>query len=274
MSISVPDTLTNDSAGKYIMSIRLRSDGLSFSCHDPSVGGSFFYQEVGFDRTIPFSAALKDFFFENEFLTWNYKRTHVLCVTPTYTVVPKPYFLDDQKKELLGFCFTKPDGFCLNDTLQDGDAEIVFSMEEEVYGFCSRSLLHPHFSHPMKYVLALWRKQSLASDKRQLYAVVEQKRLDLACYKQGQLLFVNSFRIDNAEDVVYYILYVWKQLGLDQRADQLYLQSESSLRVSVAEILQTYLRKVSPMEIPAEAYLCGADVAKAPLDLISLLVCE
>lgn len=42
MTISIPDTLTTDNSEKYIVSIRLRSGGLSFSGYDPSAGGSFF----------------------------------------------------------------------------------------------------------------------------------------------------------------------------------------------------------------------------------------
>ena len=44
MTISIPDTLTTDNSEKYIVSIRLRSGGLSFSGYDPSAGGSFFYR--------------------------------------------------------------------------------------------------------------------------------------------------------------------------------------------------------------------------------------
>ena len=39
MTISIPDTLTTDNSEKYIVSIRLRSGGLSFSGYDPSAGG-------------------------------------------------------------------------------------------------------------------------------------------------------------------------------------------------------------------------------------------
>ena len=36
MTISIPDTLTTDNSEKYIVSIRLRSGGLSFSAYSPS----------------------------------------------------------------------------------------------------------------------------------------------------------------------------------------------------------------------------------------------
>ncbi len=61
MTISIPDTLTTDNSEKYIVSIRLRSGGLSFSGYDPSAGGSFFYRETEFDRAVSFISSLRSF---------------------------------------------------------------------------------------------------------------------------------------------------------------------------------------------------------------------
>ncbi|MCS3064478.1 DUF3822 family protein [Parabacteroides distasonis] len=174
----------------------------------------------------------------------------------------------------MDFSFSTPELHCLTDTLKEQQAKLVFGVDEEVYEFCSRSLLHPFFSHYMTSPLTLWTKESSASLPRQMYVVIERKRMDVACYAQGKLLFVNSYPIDQSDDIVYYILYVWKQAGLDQEKDRLLLAGESSSRMRVLERLRAYLRHVKPVEIPSEAYLLGTDVTKAPMDLISLLICE
>ena len=100
MTISIPDTLTTDNSEKYIVSIRLRSGGLSFSGYDPSAGGSFFYRETEFDRAVSFISSLKEFFFAHEFLTWTYKRINVICVSPEYSLVPDNYWGDGKEGHL------------------------------------------------------------------------------------------------------------------------------------------------------------------------------
>ena len=60
MAINLSDKLTADHSENYIMSIRLRSGGLSFSAYSPSVSESFFYRDVEFDRTRPYISSLKD----------------------------------------------------------------------------------------------------------------------------------------------------------------------------------------------------------------------
>ena len=142
MTISIPDTLTTDNSEKYIVSIRLRSGGLSFSGYDPSAGGSFFYRETEFDRAVSFISSLKEFFFAHEFLTWTYKRINVICVSPEYSLVPDNYWGDGKEGRLLDFSFSTLELHCLTDTLKEQQAKLVFGVDEEVYEFCSRSLLH------------------------------------------------------------------------------------------------------------------------------------
>ena len=274
MAINLSDKLTADHSENYIMSIRLRSGGLSFSAYSPSVSESFFYRDVEFDRTKPYVSSLKECFFENDFLTWFYKQVNVVCVTSQYTLVPAAVFQEKQKAELLAFTFSSPEGRCLSNELKDEPAELVFGVDEDVYEFCSRSLVNPRFVHHVGPLLSLWKKQSRARLPRQLYVVLHRRRMDVACYAQGNLLFVNSFEYEHTDDILYYILYVWKQAGLDQEKDQLLLAGKSSSRMRVLERLRTYLRHVKPVEIPSEAYLLGTDVTKAPMDLISLLICE
>ncbi len=274
MAISIPDTLTADNSGKYIMSIRLRSDGLSFSGYSPSEDESFFYRNAEFDRAKPYIASLKEFFFEHEFLAYSYKRTNLVCVTPQYTMVPEDVFSDKQKPGLLSFAFSSPESKCLHNPLPRESADVVFGIDDEVYEFCSRSLINPAFIHYITPQLALWKQQSRMLIPRQLYVVLHRKMMDVVCYAQGSLLFVNTFEYEKPDDILYYILYVWKQIGMDQERDQLHLYGGVSLRNSITATLRNYIQYISPAEIPSEAYLLGAEIVQAPLDLIALSVCE
>jgi hypothetical protein len=104
--------------------------------------------------------------------------------------------------------------------------------------------------------------------------VLHSKWIDVACYSQGALQFANSFAYEQMEDILYYILYVWKQTGLDQEKDRLRIFGESVLRARVADTLHQYIQYIDLLDIPSEAYLQGMEIRKAPLDIITLLLCE
>lgn len=274
MTISISDKLTVHNSEKYVLSIRLWPGGFSFYGYDPSESESLFYRETEFDRTKPYISSLKEFFFENEFLSYTYKRTNVICVSPQYTLVPGDAFYEKEKERLLSFSFSSPDSRCLNNLLKEEQAEVVFGLDEELYEFCSRSLINPRFIHHITPLLALWKKQSRLRLPHQLFVVLHRKIMDVVCFGQGSLLFANSFEFEDSGDILYYILYVWKQLGLDQRKDQLQISGDTALRTNVTNTLQNYVQFVGLQEIPSEAYLLGAEIAQAPMDLIALSICE
>jgi hypothetical protein len=274
MTISVPDTLTTDSSEKYILSIRLRPGGLSFSAHNPSEGQSFFYREVAFDRNIPYATALKEFFFMNECLVWTYKRTYVLCLTPQYTLAPEDMIRDKQRSLFLSFNFSSPEKRCLDNHLKDEKIKLIFGMNEDVYEFCARTLTNPLFTHHLTSQLIMLRKQVRDETPNHVFVVVHRKIVDIICFEGKRLLFVNSFEFEQLDDLLYYILCVWKQTGMDQLNDKLLLSGEINLCTKVTNALQIYIRHIGRMEIPAKAYLLGGEIRQAPMDLILLSVCE
>jgi hypothetical protein len=273
MTISIPDTLTTDYSEKYILSIRLRSGGLSFSVYNPSEKQSFVYREVAFDRNIPYISSLKELFFENECLAWTYRRTDVLCVSPQYTLAPDDLFDEKQRAQYLAFNFSSPEKRCLSNPLKDERASLVFGMNEEVYEFCSRSLTRPLFTHHLTPQLITLKKQS-RDESCQMFVVLHPRMVDISCFAGTRLLFVNSFNFEHLNDLLYYVLYVWRQTGMNQLDDSLFLAGEKGLCTRLTDALQKYIRQIGRMAIPDKAYLLGGEILQAPIDLIFLSVCE
>jgi hypothetical protein len=274
MTISLPDTFTIDNSEKYIMSIRLWSGGLSFSAYNPSEGQSFFFREVEFDRNIPYMTSLKELFFENDCLLWTYKRTCVLCVSQQYTLAPDACILDKQRMQFLTFNFSLPGKRCLSNHLEDEKAEVIFGIQEEVYEFCTRSLTNPVFTHHITSQLIMLQKQARGTLFNHMFVILHRSLVDITCFSETKLLFANSFEYEHLNDLLYYILFVWQQTGMDQLEDLLSLSGEPALCNRVTQSLHTYIQHIGRIEIPAKAYLLGGEILQSPMDLILLSVCE
>lgn len=273
MSIGVPDTLTVDNSGSYILSIRLRSGGLSFSGYDPTARGSLFYREVEFDRSLSYISSLKDFFFANEFLSWSYKRIYIISLSGNYTIVPNAFVVEGEEMRLLDFCSPVVGKHTLVDNFGD-DAKLIYAIDEEVYEFCSRSLAGPLFSHHISSLYRFLANFHPGVTSRRIYAVVDAASLDLICLDKSGLMFANSYPIGQLTDLLYYILYVWKELAFDVERDELHVLADASVRIWLFDSLAPYLRNIKPVEMPSEAFLLGSEASKAPIDLISLFLCE
>jgi hypothetical protein len=257
----IGNKLTEGNSEKYKLSIRLRSDGLSFSGYIPSEPDSAFREEVNFDTNTSFIAALKEYFFANDFLSRAFAEVRIFPFAAPYTLVPQALFDDKRKDAFATFNFSHPEHCTLYNVPDEEEAVLLFAMDNEVYEFCSRSFIHPLFVHPVTPLLAFCHKQSRVSLPRRMYAFVHGKTTDIICYDKGNLVLANTFATEITDDILYYILYVWRQTGFDQERDELHLSvpSGTDAYAELSGILHTYLRHIRPVEQVTEdvkASLC------------------
>ena len=269
MSIRVPDTLTVENSQRYIVSIRLCSDGFSFAGYIPSEQGSFFYTKINLDQTKPYLKALKECFFECPFFTYTYRKNYIVIANRQYTLAPENVFLEKQASALLSFVFSSSEEKVFHTLQKDLDIEVVFAIHSEIYNFLSNELVEPRFIHSIAPILSLCRKQNLSCFPKQLYVVIHEGIMNAICFDKGALTFANSFHYSDSADIVYYILYIWKQVGLDQMMDELFLYANPTMFQELKEILQNYLLKINILETG----IAPADT-DIPLDIKALFECE
>jgi len=276
MTVSLSDKLNAENSGKYILSIRLLPDGLSFSCLDPTIGGKFFMDETRFDGSKPYLTSLEEYFFNNNMFSQNYRRTRIIVVSDRYTLVPTETLIDKEaeRKRLLDFVFRRPTDFCLSNKLRTINASLLFGMDNDVYAFCKRSFGTPDFYHHLFPILRLLYRQSMNALAAVMTVIIRQETVDIVCFRQSALLFINSFNYKNDADLLYYILYVWQQVGLDQQKDGLRLWGNNKTCTNITFSLAKFIQNISLLELPSEVYLHGAEIAHAPLDMIALSICE
>ena len=268
MNLRVPDTLTTGNSGKYAVSIRLWPDGLSFAGIIPSEKDSFFYSETAIDRTKPYDKVMQDLFFDHPFFSYSYKHTYVISANRQYTLIPENVFEEKQEKLLMSFVFSSPEEKTLHERLDEFDCVILYGIRPEIYEFCTRSLIHPTFTHAMTYLLIRWRNQSLTKYPKQLYVALHEDTMDTACFYRETLLYINSFRFDDTADIIYYILYIWKQTGMDQQKDNLILYANTPMQQTLKETLQAYLLQVEFVQLEQSGI--GREV---PPDITALFQC-
>lgn len=273
MIIRVPDTLNVTNSEKYNVSIRLWPDGLSFSGYIPSERDSFFTETVYLDPDVPLVQSLKEVFFENACLLYIYNALHILTVSGKYTLVPDSVFSGKDKDLLFAYCFqTDDDSKVLAQPLTDFSSVLLYSMDNEAYEFMVRSLVNPQFIHFLSPMLSDWRKKSLERYPKQLYAVIHDGMLDIICFEQGELLFVNSFGYETENDVIYFIMYVCKQLAVSQLEDTILFYGDKAMCGKIMPIIKRYMEQVDFTIPKIRNYQFAVD-QELSIDIVTLVEC-
>ena len=107
----------------------------------------------------------------------------------------------------------------------------------------------------------LHRKSFIGMSKK-LYGYFHDKKLELFAFSKNRFKFYNSFELDSSRDAVYFIMYVWEQLGMDKTSDELHL---------VGDIVDSDGLKISLSQFIRKVYInnLAADFSSAPITAIS-----
>ena len=273
MTIRVPDTLTVDNSEKYEASIRLWPDGLSFSGYIPQERDSFFTETIFFDSDMHIAQSLKKVFFDNPCFSYIYKSLSVICAFEKYTLVPENVFLEKDKELLFSFCHQKNEtGRVLVQQIEKLRSSLLFEVDNDVYEFMVRSLVNPHFIHYLSPLLLSWQKNSFARYPKQLYIYIHNGILDIVCFEHGEILFANSFSYEKDSDIVYYIMYTCRQLGVNQLEDNLHFCGNNNICHSVMLVIKEYVAQMDyiPPVMANYTLASGKDVYS---DIVTLTEC-
>ena len=82
------ETLDFNKSEQYTLSIRLSTDGFSFSIYNPINGNDFYYRAFPVNTQRSMAANVKAFLAATEELKYTFKQTNILIHSPRYTIVP------------------------------------------------------------------------------------------------------------------------------------------------------------------------------------------
>lgn len=221
------------------------------------------------------AANTKEFLTETDTLKHAFRQTNILIHTSRYTPVPFELYEDDQTELLFYQNLPKQNNeIILCNILSKSNIAILFSIDK-----LTHQLLSDHFpkarffasiSPTIEYLTLRSRKNG--NSHAEVFAILHQKSLDLLVYKNQKLVLVNSFKALNMNDKCYYLFNLWKQLGLDQQRDFLYL-SDGMQQKEQGDFLKRFIQNVSFISSQTEPtpYRYPSDT---PFDILSLNLCE
>jgi hypothetical protein len=199
---------------EYALSIQLGLDGFCFIIKHGN-------KLLAFDE-VRFEAVSKDQLFVkiseayNNFpiLLKTYKKVQILWQTSRYLLIPNDLFEATNAKNLfeVNYSLAPLDEIHFN-VIDAVNAVLIFSINSEVIHFLSSK--YPKLELKST-ATALTENNSLIDKSTVLISQVYNKNLDICLVQNNKPLLVNNFTFDSDSDLVYHLLNVPKQLGLER----------------------------------------------------------
>lgn len=243
---SVIQSIDFSKTEQSILSIRISTSGFYFSIYNPISSTPYYFFKSELDRKKSIVANFKELVTDNPFLSQLYKRVNIV-LTNTKSILHPLHLFDNKLCQELFFYGQKSQNSSydvLYNELAEANQAIIFGVNNVLYKF-----LQTHFSRPNIYsqttcLLNYFNKLAKENNCKSLFIYFENDQMQLYAYKQGQLLLNNVFQSTDINNLVYYILYTWKQLNFSQERDNLLLLGDISDRKELYETLKKYILSI------------------------------
>jgi hypothetical protein len=241
MKIRLPHTIERKEAERYALAIEVADGRFAFSLHAPDEREEWFRycfpkEEDGFSQ-------FREAFFEHAFFSYSFRKIKIVNRTAVFTCVPNLLFEEKDKQAYMRFAFSDGVETVLHQTLSEPEMTILHALPEEVYGFLLRSFPEACVVHHTAALIGWCQTKGQETDANRMFVFRRPEGMDVLCFSRRQLLLSNHFRCKSAEEVVYYALYVYKQLRFNQLKDPICLvEAEETLSGKLNHYVQNVVR--------------------------------
>ena len=274
MKIIFPENININYPDRLTLTIYTGEEHFSLSLHNPEEKGSYFYKELtGENQTDAFSA-FKEAFFDNTFFSLPFRKVSIMNRTTLFIFIPNSIYEEKSREDFWQFLLPESHGITLNHIVSYTGINVLYQLPEDVYNFMIRSFPKPEFIHYSAPVITYFLDKVKNTGNRRMVVNLQEKGLDIFCFSGETFLLGNYFPCNGLSEVLYYILFTWKQLQFNQLNDYLHIAGEAVFKEELIGKLALYIQQIYNFTLPPANHFEGIETARIPIELAMLSLCE
>ena len=250
--------------------VRISPTSLSFSTADI---GNVSYKPYALNNSISMAANLREALKTEPMLAEQYERVLVMADTPTL-VVPTTIFQENEEEALYRYTFSGINQHSILHSVLPGlNSVAIFSLAKDLCTVIGDAFPAARYVPAMTPVWCHLHQRSYTGQHEKLYAYFHEHRMEVVSYGQNRFKFCNSYAVNSPNDAMFFMLSVWKQLGLEAERDELHMVGDLPYHEALMGELQKFIKRVFFI-IPSGEFNRApiTQIKDVPYDLITLYV--
>ena len=251
--------------------IRIGIDTLSLAVVGETASSLVSFEQTPLKSGLSAAANLIESFRSNELLQKKYATVYIMVDTPTM-LIPSDEYKANEAAMLYDHTFTDNEQqLKISCSLPELHVVAIFSIDRDL-----KTVIDEHFSdkHFLPICLPLWRhlnQRGNSHGRQRLYGYMHGDRLEIFRFNQNRFKFCNSFAASQAQDALYFLLYVFCQLTMDATRDEIYVIGDIPRKKWLTDQLHEYVKNI----VPTDATDLGIDQSQRwqqiPLDMMAMI---
>jgi len=136
-----------------------------------------------------------------------------------------------------------------------GDEEdnmLLYTMPAGMRPFLERCFPTERVSHRLVPFFRFVAQKAANTKEETMWVDVRPGNVDVAAFRDGKLVLLNSWRFREASDAAGYLSFAWRTLGFDAAKGKLMVSGEASLRAAVIPLLRRQVNYVATATLPRD----------------------
>ena len=248
----IDKSLDRENTQNYHLSIQADLNGLSFCILDIEKRIYLGLRNYGFEKVLSIDEYVDKFkeVFKNDILlSRQYKSSSFIYLTQKSTLIPENYFDRSDLKTYFKFnhSINELDEIHYN-FLSEINAFNIFVIPNYVANEVIKWLENVKFFHQATPFIKSIFNKDVNKEGDCVYVNMNNKFIDIAVAAKGQLYLYNTFQYQNETDLLYFILYIYKQLNLNTRKNILLISGEQSDNMKYYNTLRKYVKSIKYLD--------------------------
>lgn len=211
---------------------------------------------------------LKDIFAQDEVLNFPFSKRSVLMSNRECVFIPEEVFNENDLQYYIASSFGDSfQGECFAMKIPELKNYIVFKIPDWLMTIYREKLSGAAIQHSSAFLVGSIFRLSRQRPDTIIHAHFKRSFFELLIFKQGKMLFYNSFSYQTSEDIAYFIMYALQQWEL--KGNEMSVSGLLNAESEELFWLRKYLGEIK--EFPAEELLSFPPALEAPSLFINLL---
>ena len=200
---------------------------------------------------------------------------HVLIDSP-YLFIPASEYVADEAEELYRYAVTDNDDPTVPPLYMPMlSTYVLFSVPKDIQEILQQqapTVKYLPMAAPLwQYIISTNTYQSPTT----LHAYIHDNILEVFAFNGTRFRFANRFTAINPNDILYYILYVWEQTGMQAEQDTLAIYGDMPNEEWLSDRLRSFLRHVNTHTEETLLQSCGiTSPTPPPADIVAATIIE
>ncbi|MBR5216487.1 MAG: DUF3822 family protein [Bacteroidales bacterium] len=233
--------LNSKNTDNYIMTIQYYLDGLSFVIFDTAENKFIALKHYHTtEKGISLETLLSELQEKESWKMEDFKSVNILIDNNNNTFVPKDYFQEETKESYLSLLNLQSSNV-MTDIIAEQDMINVYSSKEDL-GFLNSNIKVFHSSSIL--IKRLIKEFSNRTPETRAFVNVKNNSYELIILNNDKLVFHNYFNFNTKEDFLYFILFTFDQLNIDNESVHLYFIGFIEEKSTLVELCSRYVRNI------------------------------